>query len=142
MDTIIEVVFKTRAGNKSRKLSTPTKLTAEQVKNFYKKFCRRNNCEFKLMQAATDKLIPLDYYMSDGDFYDSKALRYAEHYGILTYKVKNNIMIYNQNYYNKEFINGKWIENPCTYQRTIDLDDGLEKSKRLQRLQKDGWDNV
>ena len=51
-------------------------------------------------------------------------------------------MIYNQNRRNKEFIGGKWVENPCTYQRTINLDNGEESSKRLQRLQKNGWDNV
>lgn len=39
--------------------------------------------------------------------YDELALRYAEHYGILTYKVSGNLMIYNQNYQNNEFIGGR-----------------------------------
>jgi hypothetical protein len=80
--------------------------------------------------------------MTKREYYEQKALEYAEHYGILTYSIKGNLMIYNQNYNNNEFIGGKWTKNPCTYQRTINLDTGEESSKRLQRLQKNGWDNV
>lgn len=37
--------------------------------------------------------------------YEFLALRYAEHYGITEYKVKNNIMIYAEKYKNEgEFI--------------------------------------
>lgn len=74
--------------------------------------------------------------------YNNLALLHAEKYGIITYKVKNFYMIYNQNYYNKEFFNGKWTSKPCTYQRIVDLRTNTIQSKKLKRLQKDGWDNV
>lgn len=74
--------------------------------------------------------------------YNNKALQYAEHYGIITYRVKGKYMIYNQNYNNSEFVNGKWTKNPCTYQRTINLETGEESSRKLGRMQKNGWDNV
>ena len=80
--------------------------------------------------------------MNKKDYYNNKALGYAEHYGILTYRVKGNLMIYNQNYNNTEFVGNKCVKNPCTYQRTINLDTGEETSKKLHRLQKDGWNNV
>lgn len=80
--------------------------------------------------------------MNKKDYYNNKALGYAEHYGILTYRIKDNLMIYNQNYNNTEFVGNKWVKNPCTYQRTINLDTGEETSKKLHRLQKDGWNNV
>lgn len=74
--------------------------------------------------------------------YEQRALEYVERYGIITYKLKGKYIIYNQNYNNKECIGGKWKLNPCTYQRTVDLDTLEVTSKKLQRLQKNGWDNV
>ena len=74
--------------------------------------------------------------------YDALALSYAEHYGILTYKVSGNLMIYNQNYQNNEFIGGRWQANPYTYQRTVNLDTMEVTTKKLQRMNKNGWDNV
>lgn len=74
--------------------------------------------------------------------YEQKALQYAEHYGIITYKVTGNTMIYNQNYRNSECINGKWRDNPCTYQRRINLDTMETTTIKLKRLNKNGWDNV
>lgn len=79
--------------------------------------------------------------MNKKDIYEEKALQYSERYGITTYKVIGNKMIQNQNYYNNEFI-GKWIKKPCTYQRTVNLDTMETTSKKLQRLQKNGWNNV
>lgn len=80
--------------------------------------------------------------MDKRGIYDDKALKYAEHYGIITYRVKGNTMIYNQNYNNTEFINGRWVSKPCTYQTIVNLDTGNELRNKLKRLQKDGWDNV
>jgi ribosomal protein L16 Arg81 hydroxylase len=80
--------------------------------------------------------------MTKQELYNEKALRYAEEHGIITYRVKGNRLIYNQNYKNTQFINGKWRDNPCTYQRVINLDNGQESSRRLSRIQKDGWNNV
>lgn len=51
-------------------------------------------------------------------------------------------MIYNQNRRNKEFIGGKWVENPCTYQIKVNLDTMQTAALKLKRLRKDGWDNV
>lgn len=80
--------------------------------------------------------------MASTEYYEAKALAHAERYGILEYRVKKNIMIYNQNYKNTEYINGKWRDTPCTYQRIVNLDTGEISTKKLQRLQKDGWHNV
>ena len=74
--------------------------------------------------------------------YEFLARQYAEKFGIVTYKVKGNLLIYNQNYSNVEFIGGRYVSNPCTYQRTINLDTNEVSSVRLQRLNKNGWDNV
>lgn len=73
--------------------------------------------------------------------YEQKARFYAEKWGILSYRVKGNLMIFNQNYHSKEFL-GKWVDKPCTYQRVLNLDTNETTSKKLQRLQKDGWNNV
>lgn len=73
--------------------------------------------------------------------YDEIALAYAEKYDIILYKVKGRYMIYNQNYYNSEFI-GKCIRKSCTYQRTVTLDTMEVTSWQLQRMNKDGWNNV
>ncbi len=80
--------------------------------------------------------------MDSNDTYTNKALQYAERYGIITYKVKGKYMIYNQNYSNSEFMGGKWVSKPCTYQTVVDLETGNESRNKLQRLQKNGWDNV
>lgn len=80
--------------------------------------------------------------MNKKEYYEQKALEYAEYYGILTYKVKGSFMIYNQNRRNKEFLGGKWVENPCTYQIKVNLDTMQTTVLQLRRLQKDGWDNV
>lgn len=45
--------------------------------------------------------------MTKREYYEQKALEYAEHYGILTYRIKGSFMIYNQNRRNKEFLGGK-----------------------------------
>ena len=80
--------------------------------------------------------------MANKDRYEHLALEYAEKFGIISYKVIGNKMRFNQNYHNKEFICGKWINNPCTYQRILNLDTMQIDTIKLKRLQKDGWNNV
>lgn len=80
--------------------------------------------------------------MSNKEHYDNIALQYAEKYGIITYRVKGKCMIYNRNSNDKEFLGGKWVSKPTTYQRTVDLDTMQVTVKKLARLQKDGWDNT
>jgi RimJ/RimL family protein N-acetyltransferase len=80
--------------------------------------------------------------MKKQELYNEKAIKYAERYGIVTYRLKGKYLIYNQNYKNTEFIDGKWRDNHCTYQRTVDLETLQETSKKLERLQRNGWDNV
>ena len=75
------------------------------------------------------------------EIYKQRALEYAEKYGIITYKVIGNKMIYNVNFYNSEFI-GKGVRKPCTVQIAVNLDTMEVTSKQLKRLQKNGWDNV
>lgn len=74
--------------------------------------------------------------------YMSLATRYAEKYGIITFRVKKNLMIYNVNVRNTEYLGGKWVSKPYTVQRIVNLDTGKVSSVRLQRLQKNGWDNA
>lgn len=140
--SFLEVVFKTNSGYASRLLRTKSSLTNQQVQSFYSKFCKFNNCRVEAVKDATNNNLQVDIYMSDCNYYESKALIYAEEYGIISYKVKDNIMIYNQNYSEDEFIRGKWTSKPCTYQRLLNLDSGNTDTRKLQRLQKDGWDNV
>lgn len=74
--------------------------------------------------------------MASKQDYESAAVFYAEKWGILSYKVKGNKMIFNQNY--KEDCFG----HCATYQRIFNLDTKVTETKKLQRLQKDGWQNV
>ena len=140
---VVEVTFKVSSGCTVRILRSDTKLTEKQIASYYSKFCKANNCKFDLVSCVTNNNLPIDTYDSScPDYYAFKALCYAENKGILKYRVKNSYMIFNQNYSNKECIGGSWVENPCTYQRTVDLDSGVVTTKKLQRLQKDGWSNV
>lgn len=140
----LEIVFRNNSGYFSKLLRTSSNLTNQQIQSFYEKFCRINNCKIEAVKDAVSNNQPFDIYMSDCNYYESKALLYAEEYGILSYKVKGNIMIYNQNYNEggEVFVNGRWILRACTYQRLLNLDSGNTETKKLKRLQKDGWDNV
>lgn len=64
--------------------------------------------------------------------YMSLATRYAEKYGIITFRV--NVTLSTQG--------GKWVSKPYTVQRTVNLDTRKVSSVRLQRLQKNDWDNA
>lgn len=68
--------------------------------------------------------------------YELKAQFYAEKWGILSYRVKGNLMIYNQNYREDCF------GNYATYQRIVNLDTNTTTIKKLQKRFKDGWNNV
>lgn len=74
--------------------------------------------------------------------YKLLADAYAEQYGIIKYRIKGKYMIYNQNYKNREFLNGKWVYNPTTYQRKVNLETGNTETTRLKRVVADGWLNV
>ena len=140
---VYEVTLKANSCYISRILRSNTNLTEKQMASYYSKFCKANNCKFAFVSCVTNNNLPVDTYDSScPDYYEFKALCYAESRGIVSYRVKNSYMIFNQNYSNKECIGGSWVENPCTYQRTVDLDSGAVTTKKLQRLQKDGWDNV
>lgn len=140
---VYEVTFKVNSGCVGRILRSDVKLEPKKIESYYSKFCKANNCKFALASCVTNNNLPVDTYGSScPDYYAFKALCYAESKGIVSYRVKNNYMIYNQNYSNKECIGGSWVENPCTYQRTVDLDSGVVTTKKLKRLQKDGWNNV
>lgn len=79
--------------------------------------------------------------MSNKEYYNNVALQYAENYGIINYRVKGKCMVYNRNSYDKEFLGGKWVSKPTTYQRTVDLDTMQVTVRKLSRLQKNGWEN-
>lgn len=76
--------------------------------------------------------------------YQEKAQIYAESYGIITYHLEGNKMIYYQNYREPQYnhIKGKWEDNPTTYKRIVNLDTYDNSTEKLQRLNKEGWDNV
>lgn len=64
--------------------------------------------------------------------YNAIALAYCERYGIVKYKVKHNLLIYNVSY-------PAYLDNPhYTIQHTINLDDMSHTSKQLKRYDANG----
>lgn len=133
----IEVVFKSKDGRStfSRILRSSNILTNSQVERYYAKFCKLNACKIDFITNVTNKNLQFDDYLSNGDFYEHKAIVHAECYGILEYKIRGGIMVYNQNYTEAP---GVYV----TYQREVDLYTGKVNTIKLQRLQKNGWKNV
>ncbi len=75
--------------------------------------------------------------------YEVQAEKWAEQYGIVTYKVKGRFMTYHQNYIEDVRVANRYEKRPVTYKRVIDLDKMVTvENTMLSRLQKDGWDNV
>lgn len=74
--------------------------------------------------------------------YEDKAVVYAESYGIVTYHLENNLLIYYQNYREPEVINHRIIDNVATYKRIVDLNTYATISERMKELVAEGWDNV
>lgn len=71
-------------------------------------------------------------YMSN---YELVAQQFAEKYGILEYKVKGNLMVYNVSY-------PAYLSNPrYTIQHTVNLDTGREETKQLKRFDSKGLVN-
>lgn len=68
--------------------------------------------------------------------YDSIALQYAERYGIITYKVKGNLMIFYKSY--RAYLNNK----AYSVKHTINLTTGVETTKVLKKLVREGFQNV
>ena len=59
--------------------------------------------------------------------YNNIALAYCEKYGIIEYRVKGNLLIYNISY-------PAYLYNPrYTIQHTVNLDTGREETKQLKR---------
>lgn len=64
------------------------------------------------------------------EVYEQRGLEYVEKYGVITYKVIGNKMIYNSEFSSKQ------VRKPCTMQRIVNLDTMGVKSKQLHRFQK------
>lgn len=139
------ITFIVGTGQQTRVLRSDEKLETGAIKQYYTKYSKMNGFRIKsIVTIENEKNITnlsIDNYLKFGDLYAQRALEYSEHYGIVTYKVVNNKMTYNQNYNNSECI-GVWKRNPCTYRRTVNLDTLEVKTEKLQRLQRNGWDNV
>lgn len=84
-------------------------------------------------QSKTSKMSKMSY--------QDKALMYAERYGIIDYRVEGKYIIWNQNYTNSEFMGGKWMNKPFTIQAKVNLDNYKMQSRKLQKLQRNGWNN-
>lgn len=140
------ITFIVGTGQQARVLRSDEKLETGAIKQYYTKYSKMNGFRIKsVVPIENEKNITnlnIDNYLKFGDLYAQRALEYSEHYGIVTYKVVNNKMTYNQNYNNSECIGGVWKRNPCTYRRTVNLDTLEVKTEKLQRLQRNGWDNV
>lgn len=68
--------------------------------------------------------------------YNELAIHFAEKYGIVEYRVKGNLMIYNKSY-------PAYLSNPrYTVQHCINLDTGKDTTKRLKRFDKNGYLNT
>ena len=150
--TYIDVSFSDGYATRSRILNInekySTSINKEKVEKYYSKYCRINKLKVFSITHLNDKQAkrysvdsPVDIYSDNTDFYTQKALEYAEKYGIITYKVDGKYLIYNQNYNANEF-KGKWTRKPHTMQRRVDLDTMAVESRKLDRVQKNGWDNV
>lgn len=64
------------------------------------------------------------------------ALRWAENYGIINYKVEGNKMVYYKTY-------RKYLMNPAySMKHTINLDTGHELVEHCKRVVSSGYDNV
>ena len=147
----LEITFTEGHYTRSRILKTDKELTEKQVKVYYQEFCKANKMWINYVTPWGDEIlqwvkrenVPVDIYSINRMYsYNAKATEYAEKYGIITYKLQNNYMIFYQNYYNKECLGGKWVNKPCTYKRIVDLDTLNVESVQLKRLQKSGWDNI
>lgn len=140
------ITFIVGTGQQARVLRSDEKLETGAIKQYYTKYSKMNGLRIKsIVPIENEKNITnlsIDNYLKFGDLYAQRALEYSEHYGIVTYKVVNNKMTYNQNYNNSECIGGVWKRNPSTYRRIVNLDTLEVKTEKLQRLQKNGWDNV
>lgn len=140
------ITFLTGNRQQARVLRADEKLETDTVKQYYAKYSKINRHRIESIVPIENETnitnLDIDNYLKFGDLYAQRALEYSEHYGIVTYKVVNNKMTFNQNYNNSEFIGGAWRRNPSTYRRTVNLDTFEVKTEKLQRLQKNGWDNV
>lgn len=73
--------------------------------------------------------------MSRECIYSQRALQYSEKYGIIEYRIKGNLMIYNVSY-------PAYLGNPhYTIQHTVNLDSGVEQTKQLKRFDSKGLVN-
>lgn len=116
---------------------------------YYKEYCKVHKLKVYSCSPLDDVLAeryskdtPVDKHSYIDDFYSQKAFDYVGKYGVLTYRINGKYLIYNQNYYNREFIGNRWRTNPCTYQRIVNLDTDEVETRRLKKLQKTGWNNV
>lgn len=91
-----------------RVLRTDEKLETGTVKQYYTKYSKINGLRIKSIAPIENETnitnLDIDNYLKFRDLYAQRALEYSEHYGIVTYKVVNNKMTFNQNYNNSEFI--------------------------------------
>lgn len=140
------ITFLTGNGQQASVLRADEQLEIGTVKQYYTKYSKINGLRIKsivpIKKETNTTNLSIDNYLKFGDLYAQRALEYSERYGIVTYKVVNNKMSFNQNYNNSECIGGVWKRNPCTYRRTVNLDTLEVKTEKLQRLQKNGWDNI
>lgn len=139
------LVFKAKNGSTVKRcLESLDTLQERDIKRFYHKLCAKENlklagCE-RMSMPMSEELT--DSYDTYSEFYEKRARRYAEYYGIITYKVRGNLMIFNQNYNQNEVNGGTWVEKPVTYRREVELYTYNVRSTKLDRLQRNGWDNV
>lgn len=70
--------------------------------------------------------------MIKSEYYKSRAIEYAEEYGIIEYRIKGNTMIYNVSY-------PKYLNQPrYTIQHIVNLDNFTSTTKTLQRYDSRG----
>lgn len=139
------VVFKAKnESTVNRCLESLDTLQERDIKRFYHKLCAKENLKLagyeRVAMPMSEDLT--DSYDTYSEFYEKRARRYAEYYGIINYKVRGNIMIFNQNYGQKEVASGTWVGKPVTYRREVELYTYNVRSTKLDRLQRNGWDNV
>lgn len=76
-----------------------------------------------------------EYVSPHEQYYASRALSWAEHYGILHYKVNKNLMIYYVSY-------PAYLKNPrYTIKHTVNLDNMLDSTEPCKRFVSEGLAN-
>ncbi len=79
--------------------------------------------------------------MNERVYYEARAEQYATHFGIISYSVKDNLMIYYKNHEEGDLLPNGRRKVHC-YKHTVNLDNMQSTVERSKRVYKVGWLNA